>query len=343
MQTRRDDVFVLSVPIGAWTPALPVAVASLLAQTVPLRLAILNASGDARVDEALAPLQPLTGYRRDGADDGQSAAIQEGWQAVQGGFYGWLNADDFLFPDALARIARRFAETPEADLVTGQSVLVSPDTHSFGQHPAIAEPGPLLARTNTIAQPSTFVRREALDRIGGLDTGLVYTMDWDLWVRLQSAGARFAMLEDTLSGAVVTPDAKTSQFNARRAAEIFRLVKRQRGALAAAKSVLGTWQYHRSSQHGETTAALARAEDGRLRAGAVFTRAASTDFVLYDRPLHAVTLEGEGRVSLRLGTGPAVPVSCGERLALYWPQGEAGRLELTPIGGPVRVDLIRFE
>jgi len=39
--------------------------------------------------------------------------------------------------------------------------------------------------------PSSFFRRELLERVGGFDASLHVCMDWDLWIRFMRAGARF--------------------------------------------------------------------------------------------------------------------------------------------------------
>ena len=41
-----------------------------------------------------------------------------------------------------------------------------------------------LLRNNFIGQPSTFFKRDAFSKVGGLDETLHYSMDYDLWLRL---------------------------------------------------------------------------------------------------------------------------------------------------------------
>ncbi|MCI4645869.1 MAG: glycosyltransferase [Hyphomonadaceae bacterium] len=333
--------FVLSVPIGAWNPALPSAVASLLAQDVDLRLALLDASGDARMAEALAPLQPLTAYHRTGPDAGQAAAIQEGWDAVEGEVYGWLNVDDFLFPDALARVAATFEASPDCAAVTGQSILVTPEFHHLGAHPSVAPPSALLLRSNTISQPSTFVRRDALAEVGWLNTGLHYTMDWDLWVRLHLAGARFASLEAALSGVVMDAGTKTAQFNTRRALEIAGLVRRTEGSLTALKSLIGVWRYHRASRQGEAPA-ITPAMTGYFYTEHPFETAVRAPFILYDRDITTLTITGTASVRVAcdgMELGEAAPDMA---LPFSWPRGKAGMLELTPLAPETQISQIVF-
>ena len=333
MEPEPAGTFVLSLPVNAWTPALPTTVASLLAQSTPLKVAVLDASADPRVAEALTPLTDLTVYRREGPDTGQAAAIQEGWDAVEGDYYGWLNADDFLFPSALERVRHAFRSQPETDVVTGQSILVSPEMDHLGVHPSVASPSTDLYRTNTIAQPSTFMTRRALDKVGKLNTKLHYTMDWDVWVRLMANGASFHFTDEVLSGAVVVPDAKTSQFNAARASEIFHLVRRMSGIQTAVKSVIGTWQYHWASGAGRAAAPVSLTKDCWFRAGVSFTEPVQADVVSYEHPIVSLQFVGSGAIDVSLKGKILSAIEPGEAIAVQIPAGYHSKLELSPTGG----------
>ncbi len=236
------------MPVGAWNRRLPIAVSSLKAQAseVDLSIALLDASQDPRVMRDIDPIRPLIAYFRSHPDDGQAAAILEGWNAEKADIYGWLNTDDFLYPSSLARVEQAFKNHPDAGLVYGQSMMIDGFGRYVGPHPCFGPPGPSICRSNNISQPSAFVRSEALARVGGVDPGLEYTMDWDLWVRLFKADVTFTMIEDTLSGVVLEPGTKTMQMNPTRAREIARLVARSCGRGAAIKSLVAFWMQHQA-------------------------------------------------------------------------------------------------
>lgn len=49
----------------------------------------------------------------------------------------------------------------------------------------------LITSRNTVAQPSTFITKTAIDTVGMVDERLSMSMDWDLWIRI---GFRFPTL-----------------------------------------------------------------------------------------------------------------------------------------------------
>jgi hypothetical protein len=174
-----------------------------------MEVAALDASADARAQQILAAHTVRVSYGYHHVDAGQAAAIQDGWNHTSGDVVAWLNVDDFYFPNALDRVAAVFESQPEVDVVYGHAVHVSAECDFLSYFPAIDPDPRSLARGCTICQPSCFVRRRAMERVGGLNTALHYTMDWDLWFRLYRAGCRFAFLDAPLSVVRVHAATKT--------------------------------------------------------------------------------------------------------------------------------------
>ncbi len=216
--------FAISVPVGAWHPLLPDTLKSLLVQDVDISIALLDASGDARVRELAGAHRDRLAYVHHGPDEGQSAAILEGWANTGGDILGWLNADDALAPGALAAVAQAFESDPNLDVFYGNSIICDEVGDITGIHWSVEPPSEMILRGCIISQPSCFFRRRAHDAVGGLDTDLQYTMDWDLWIRLWRAGHRFGFTEAVLSRVLWGRDTKTGQFNRVRRAELERLI-----------------------------------------------------------------------------------------------------------------------
>ena len=222
--------FAISVPIGAYHPFLRDCLESLALQCdqqvkFDLNIAILDASGDPRVGALIDEFDTAFAYRRHGPDDGQSSAIIEGWQKVSGDVLGWLNADDMLFPGALAHIANVFENDPGYDVVYGHSTILDLSRQMMGYHWAVEPPGPRILSSGTISQPSCLFRRSAYDHVGGLNRSLHYTMDWDLWIRLYKSGAKFGYTRAPLSLVLWGENTKTSSFNRERRNELRSLIE----------------------------------------------------------------------------------------------------------------------
>ena len=202
-------VFSISIPVYNQAEFLQTALESIRCQSVDVQLAVLDASLDDSAQNVLAPYRHIVHFAYHHSDAGQAAAVQEGWNHTSGDIVSWLNADDYYFPQALAKVRQVFLERPDIDIVYGHGVHVSTDGSFEMYFPAISEDLALLRRACIICQPSCFVRRTAMEKIGGLNVALHYTMDWDLWLRLLDAGCNFHFLHEILSAVRVYPEMKT--------------------------------------------------------------------------------------------------------------------------------------
>jgi GT2 family glycosyltransferase len=230
--------FAAAIPVGSWHDFLPRSLESLAIQTPPLQVALLDASGDPRVADAAQACGLKFAYLRTGPDGGQSAAIAEGWNHTESDFVFWLNADDCLLPDALDHVRNAVELNPALDVVYGLTDFVDIAGNVTEAHDQVDRISPMILRSNIISQPSCFARRSAVTAVGGVNPDLQFVMDWDLWVRLYQSGAKFEMLQHTLSTAYMGNGTKTHQVSMRRLQEVFRLVNRNKGIWSATKSTL---------------------------------------------------------------------------------------------------------
>jgi hypothetical protein len=164
------------------------------------------------------------------SDAGQSDALQRGFARAGGQILGWLNADDMLMPDALERAVLAFRGADAPDVVYGHCAFLGADDQFLRYFHEIKpfSAARLVNDSNFIAQPSTFFSRDAYQEVGGIDPGLRYTMDWDLWCRLATADHRFELVDEVLSAARLYPETKTSSGGVGRWREILRTNDRYR-------------------------------------------------------------------------------------------------------------------
>jgi glycosyltransferase involved in cell wall biosynthesis len=124
-------------------------------------------------------------------DRGQSHAINKGLRKASGQVLAFLNSDDIYLPGALLKVGRHFLQNPESAWLTGKCRNI--DQNGFEIRKAITQYKNfwLLIRSyqvllvmDYISQPPTFWHRRALDKVGFLNEGLQYAMDYDYWLRI---------------------------------------------------------------------------------------------------------------------------------------------------------------
>ena len=243
--------FSIAIPVFGQAGFLPSALESIRVQAQDVQLAVMDATPDDSVQKVLENYRDLTGYRRHGPDEGQTSAIQEGWDHTDAEIVAWLCADDYFFPDTLDAVKRIFISHPDVDVVYGDSVFVDETGHFLGYFPEINNDISSILKSNCISQPSCFVRRTAFEAIGRLDAQLHYIMDWDLWTRLYRSGAKFYYLNKPLSVVRMYEGTKTSSRSWRRFFEIGRHLWINATPATTVKSLVGF--YHQDLLSSQVT------------------------------------------------------------------------------------------
>ena len=113
----------------------------------------------------------------------------------------FLDSDDWLLPAYLERMTSALESDPNLDAVHCGWHNVDPHGTKFEEHSNM-EAGdlfPALARRNIFPIHTCIVRRSLVQSVGGFDTSVGVSADWDLWQRIARAGARFAAIPDILA------------------------------------------------------------------------------------------------------------------------------------------------
>lgn len=122
---------------------------------------------------------------------GQTPTINKGWSLTSGEIVTWLNSDDTFLPGAVKTGVEYLINHPETGIVFGDTLFTEADgtplnktfrnmVFDYKQFVTDCE--------NPIPQPSAFIRRAVVEKVGDLDPQFYYFMDWDFWLR---AGLHF--------------------------------------------------------------------------------------------------------------------------------------------------------
>lgn len=142
-------------------------------------------------------------------DRGQAQAVNKGISGTSGEIIAWINSDDIYYPGTIAGVLDHFAANPEVDVVYGAAQHIDADDAVIDRYPTRAFDAGRLRQVCFICQPAAFFRRRCVATSGPLDERLQYCMDYEFWLRLARAGARFSYLPRVLSGSRLHRDAKT--------------------------------------------------------------------------------------------------------------------------------------
>lgn len=153
-------------------------------------------------------------------DGGFVDAVTKGLTAATGEIVAIQSSDDYYLEGAFRRAISVLRTERHIDFVTGNEVRVTEDGQAF--YPAVMpyvtllSPGALLygAPPLYVPQHCTFIRRSAMDRVGGLRADVDQCADFDLWYRLLHFGR--AVLLPSYLGAYQLHAAQRSQNQAQR-------------------------------------------------------------------------------------------------------------------------------
>lgn len=159
-------------------------------------------------------------------DNGQSNAINKGFQMASGEIVAWLNSDDYYEKNTFNIVSEYFCSNLNCMILYGNITYVDTkgkylrsltgDDISFTS---------LLKYPDLVRQPSTFWRKIVVDEIGGLDEKLQLVMDLDFFLRI---GRRYKLeyINRNLSYFRVYSEGKTLKYQRKQVKEIIKVLHR---------------------------------------------------------------------------------------------------------------------
>lgn len=133
-------------------------------------------------------------------DSGPANALNKGFRMATGDILGFLNADDFLLPGSLAKVAREFRLHPSADVVSGHGYLANASGEVGA--PFISDRWNLKRFAYdacVLVQAATFFRRGRFHEVDGFNECNRTAWDMELWADLALAGATFHSFDEFLA------------------------------------------------------------------------------------------------------------------------------------------------
>jgi glycosyltransferase involved in cell wall biosynthesis len=133
-------------------------------------------------------------------DRGPAHALNKGFRIASGDILGFLNADDFLLPGTLLKVAREFRAHPSADVISGHGYLA--DASGEIGAPFVSDAWNLRRFAYdacVLVQAATFFRTGLFRQTDGFNEGNRTAWDMELWADLALAGARFHRFDEFLA------------------------------------------------------------------------------------------------------------------------------------------------
>jgi len=121
-------------------------------------------------------------------DCGQADAVNKGISRAQGSIIGWLNSDDTYLEGSISHVVNFMNDHPEADMIYGEGYFIDTNSNIIDRYNTEKFNRKRLAETCMICQPTVFLTKEIVNKVGLLDENLDLCMDYELWMKIADIG-----------------------------------------------------------------------------------------------------------------------------------------------------------
>jgi GT2 family glycosyltransferase len=119
------------------------------------------------------------------------------------------DSDDWSSSDRFALQVKCLTDDNGLDLVASWHNVVDIDGKHFGLKQSATDDVALkkmLRRRSPFCHGAVAVRKSALERVGGYNEAMLYSQDYDLWLRMAAEGMKFACIPAPLYNYSITPE-----------------------------------------------------------------------------------------------------------------------------------------
>lgn len=178
------------VPVYNGAETISKTLKSVLAQThKDIEIIVVN---DGSTDETLSA---ISAFEEDGVrifsqkNSGAPAARNYGLAQAQGDYIAFIDADDLWSKDKIeSQVAIFEHNDPKIGVVYSWTALINSEDTIFSYLPQKTYTGnvykSILTTNFLISGSNAMIRKVCIDQVGGMDTSLKYTDDWDFFIRL---------------------------------------------------------------------------------------------------------------------------------------------------------------
>jgi glycosyltransferase involved in cell wall biosynthesis len=179
------------------------ALRSAFSQTVPpLELIVCDDGSTDELENALVPYRDRITFLRN-EHGGEASAKNTAARAARGDFVAILDADDVFLPQRLEALGELADARPDLDILTTDAYLEVAGRrlrrcYAGGWRFETEDQRRGILERNFVFGLAA-VRRELLLAHDGFDESILWTTDWECWIRLVLAGARIGCVDEPLA------------------------------------------------------------------------------------------------------------------------------------------------
>jgi hypothetical protein len=204
---------------------------SIFAQNIPVEVFVMDGGSTDNTLQVIKKWEyKLKGWRSR-KDEGQSAAINEGMNLGTAPYCCWLNSDDYFLEDSLTLLLNSMYNNSNAPVVYGKVYNYIEKTQVFKKIWVEQFNHHRLATRCIISQPGTLIKKTVWEEVGGLNTNLHMSMDYELWWKIYKKYGDFNFIDNYVAVNRDHLDTKTNSKRALHYKESMKIVKTFYGSI----------------------------------------------------------------------------------------------------------------